>query len=219
MGVLEFLGFPKLKNNKPINCKEAISDDQNFDANPIQEFLDPDCNLNNTLLPESKRNDFLNLYGKYCLNQPSCSIPINLFFGLYNENLKEQCRNEYLRRIKYSAFRQTLNFDGSIIFGPEKDDSVPEPIVIARASCKSSLVKIPFSEEMVSKDQLGSMVVLIDIVAVISMLLFVCILDMRQEEFINAFKESTIQMDDYSLKIKNFPNDEEFLNEEYLLKA
>lgn len=61
--------------------------------------------------------------------------------------------------------------------------------------------------------------VFIDLITVISICLFIYILNARQEEFIDAFKDSTIQMDDYALKFKGFPHDKEFAGKEHLLKA
>lgn len=219
LGALEFMGFPKLDSKLKTlqkNCKEAISEDQNFDVNATVEFMYPDCHINSGLLDKGRRDKFYEIYEKECLNNASCSINVNVFFGLGYDGMKESCRNEYKNRLAKSSFKY---MDGTTTNNPDKDDSVPEPMVMARASCKSGMVKIPFTKREVSKDMLGSLVVLVDIVAVIIILLFIYILEMRQEEFIEAFKESTIQMDDYTLKVKNFPNDEEFLNEEYLLKA
>lgn len=51
------------------------------------------------------------------------------------------------------------------------------------------------------------------------MVLFVFFIDRRQEQFISEFKTQTIQMDDFSIKIKGLPRDDQFDNNEHLLKA
>jgi hypothetical protein len=50
-------------------------------------------------------------------------------------------------------------------------------------------------------------------------MLYIYILDSRQKEYIEQYKQDTIMMDDYSIKVKNMPNDDEYGDDEDVLRA
>jgi len=100
-----------------------------------------------------------------------------------------------------------------------QDKNVPEPIFLSRAMCYSEEIKFPFSDKTFKKDNFGILVVLIDVLSIICILIFIYVIGVRQNEFIEAYKADTIQMDDYTIKVKNLPKDGAFDHEELILKA
>ena len=72
---------------------------------------------------------------------------------------------------------------------------------------------------MIQKDSFGIFVVIIDLLVIITILLFIYILDARQNEYIKVFKDKTIQMDDFAIRVKNLPKDSEYGDKEDILKA
>ena len=81
---------------------------------------------------------------------------------------------------------------------------------MGRAMCHSDTIDVPFVDYEISKDSFGLMVVVIDILCVMVILASITIIGRRQQEFIDAFKDDTIQMDDYTIKVKQLPKDAEF---------
>lgn len=69
------------------------------------------------------------------------------------------------------------------------------------------------------KDSFGIFVVFIDFIVVVIILIYISMLSRKQKEFIKVFKDETMQMDDFSIRIKNLPLDGEFENREDILKA
>lgn len=62
-------------------------------------------------------------------------------------------------------------------------------------------------------------VIIIDFFVVMTVLIFVSCLSRKQNQFIKAFKEQTLYMEDFAIKIKNLPFDYQFDNKEDILKA
>ena len=78
---------------------------------------------------------------------------------------------------------------------------------------------IPYTGYKVAKDDFGLFIVLIDFVVVISVAVFAHVLSQRQMDYVEEFRRRTIQMSDFSLRVKNLPNDEEYGGEDRILKA
>jgi len=87
------------------------------------------------------------------------------------------------------------------------------------ANCDSSYVIAPFSTQILTKQNLGLLVVVLDILTILSIVLFTHILSERQEEYIQQYNAQVIQMSDFTLRVKNLPNDSEYGENEEILKA
>ena len=85
-------------------------------------------------------------------------------------------------------YRENVNDD----FGKKYLKSIPEPNVIARAMCLSEEVKIPMINAIIDKDSFGIFVVIIDFLVILTILIYICILEQRQDEYIKAFKDKSI---------------------------
>lgn len=73
------------------------------------------------------------------------------------------------------------------------------------AVCNAESLKVPFTELEISKEFFGLLVIGIDILVVIILFIAVCVLEERVTEYIRAFKKTTIQMNDFTLKISGLP--------------
>lgn len=132
------------------------------------------------------------------------------------KNLKGVCRQKLKDRISRSKFYKS---PGSNKFGENRDAAFPEPIIFGRAMCYSEEIAVPFTKYKFKKENFGLFVVLIDFLVIICIILFIWIISMRQREFVDAFKDDTIQIDDYTIKVKNLPKDVDFDYDELILKA
>jgi len=56
-------------------------------------------------------------------------------------------------------------------------------------------------------------------IIVVSFLIFIEIAENGQKQYVTKFKDQTIEMDDFSIRVKNLPKDEEFGNNPEHLKA
>ena len=63
------------------------------------------------------------------------------------------------------------------------------------------------------------MIVFFDIATVIAIILFTTILTQTQEEYVEMFDESTIEMTDFTLRIKNLPHHAFYNNNDELLRS
>lgn len=71
--------------------------------------------------------------------------------------------------------------------------------------------------EPFAKSKLGMLVVVLDLLSVISILIFIKVIKLRQMEFISQYKQQTITMPDFAIKVKHLPNDMEFNDREPVL--
>lgn len=96
---------------------------------------------------------------------------------------------------------------------------LPEPVVLAQAVCLADGVPIPWLNARLRKDDFGVFVVGVDFLVVVTLICFIYILDGRQQEFIDQFNNRTIMMTDYTIRIKNLPNDFEYGDRDEILRA
>ena len=63
------------------------------------------------------------------------------------------------------------------------------------------------------------MVVIIDLISVFIIMVFIKVLDRRQDEFIQQFKDDTVQVSDYTIRVKNMPKTLSYGDDDQILKA
>lgn len=97
----------------------------------------------------------------------------------------------------------------------------PEPNFIGMASCKQEKFTVTYKEYSfdMKKQDFGLLVVLYDFLMVIIYLVFVIHLEKSQKEFIDEFKDQTIEMDDFAVEFINIPSDHFFSHDEHVLRA
>ena len=71
----------------------------------------------------------------------------------------------------------------------------------------------------IKKNSFGLFIVITDILAVIMIIAFIYILDNRQNEFIKQYNKQTIEMSDYTIRVKGLPADSLYGDKPEILKA
>jgi hypothetical protein len=87
------------------------------------------------------------------------------------------------------------------------------------AKCTTHSIKNPLTGGEISKEEVGTLVVFIDMIIVICFLLFLEVAENGQNDFVTKFKDDTIEMDDFSIRVKHLPKDSLYGNEPNHLKA
>merc|ERR1712166_1558967 len=77
----------------------------------------------------------------------------------------------------------------------------------------------PFSGEPLQKAEMADVIVWIDMVVVVSFLIFIWIMEDSQEAYAHQFKEESIEMNDFSIRVKGMPLDHQYGNDENNLRA
>ena len=130
------------------------------------------------------------------------------------EAIEASCHSIMLQRIENSKYqpRTVANYNYQ---GPD----YPEPVLLARATCKAEALTMPLLGISIQKNSFGLFVVFVDFVSVIMIIVFIYTLDHRQNEFIAAYNKKTMTMSDFTIRVKNLPNDAEYGGKEEILKA
>lgn len=81
------------------------------------------------------------------------------------------------------------------------------------ANCSSPFVQIPIFKNQITKVDFGLLIIIFEFVVITIMMQFNILIKKRQEQFITAFKEKAIEMDDYSLKISHLPDAQEYFGD------
>lgn len=88
------------------------------------------------------------------------------------------------------------------------------------ATCISPKIQNPFNEEEdFDKEQLGLLVVFIDILTVVCIFLFAEALNNTQEEYAAIFHSQTIEMTDFTIRVKNLPHHTLYGDKDDVLRA
>ena len=69
------------------------------------------------------------------------------------------------------------------------------------------------------KEDLGIVVIFIDFAVILSFIYFVFFLNQKQDEYVEAFEEQTIEMSDFALEFSNIPSEEYYDGKETILRA
>lgn len=102
-----------------------------------------------------------------------------------------------------------------------KTETYTEPLLLTIATCEQHSIKYKFgsTEFMISKNDLGLIVVLSDMLVVVILIFFVNFLERRQNEYTLMAKDETIEMDDFGVRLSNMPRDKLFGGSFQLFKA
>lgn len=92
--------------------------------------------------------------------------------------------------------------------------------MILIASCLSPKIQNPFNEEEYwEKSQFGILVVFFDMGSVILIIIFAELLNNSQEDYANKFNQQTIEMTDFTIRVKNLPHHEKYFDKDDVLRA
>ena len=87
------------------------------------------------------------------------------------------------------------------------------------AQCKSDMVKIPYSKATIEKTSLGYIVVVGDFFIILVFISFTNILEKSQKSYVKKFYNDTLEMTDFTIRIKPMPHDGKYGDRDSLLKA
>ena len=90
--------------------------------------------------------------------------------------------------------------------------------MIAIAECVLTEMDAPGGAK-IDREDFGMIVVAIDMLVIITIVLFIWFLEKGQESFIEQFEQETIEMTDFSVRIKGMPEDDKYKNDEAALRA
>jgi hypothetical protein len=68
----------------------------------------------------------------------------------------------------------------------------------------------PFTGSLNSKYMMGTAVIIIDMLIVITFCIFIKIVELAQKNYVKKFKDQTIEMTDFTMRVKHMPFDKEF---------
>jgi hypothetical protein len=99
------------------------------------------------------------------------------------------------------------------------DETVPEPRLMLVTDCVMNDIINPFTQQPLQKAEMADVIVWIDMVVVVSFLIFIWIMEDSQEAYAHQFKEESIEMNDFSIRVKGMPLDHQYGNDENNLRA
>lgn len=92
--------------------------------------------------------------------------------------------------------------------------------MIMIASCVSPKIQNPFDDkEYWEKDQFGVLIVFFDMVTVSLIVIFSILLNNSQEDYAHNFNMQTIEMTDFTIRVKNLPHHEKYYDNDDVLRA
>lgn len=89
-------------------------------------------------------------------------------------------------------------------------------MLISAAACEADDLQVPFTDVTISKDLFGFLVVMMDLLVSFCIYCGSLVIDRRLRQYVSAFKQQIIEMDDFTLTVKNIPL---YTQDENLLKA
>lgn len=147
LGELELFGISK-NNNATCSSMSLENDVHGADGtDPNEEFLDPECTIDSELMTIESKQNFLQMYQDTCYEKTDCLIDLGKLVGT-GGNIKESCSNKFQARVAGSKYgtssdqRINLNYN----------ENLAEPVILARAMCYSSMIRIPYTTFEFAKD-------------------------------------------------------------------
>jgi hypothetical protein len=96
---------------------------------------------------------------------------------------------------------------------------VPEPVFMIQVVCNSDVIPNPFGKGEFQKKDLSAIIILIDFIVIFSLIIFAYILNSAQLAYVAKFQDDTLEMTDFTIRVKNLPHDAKYLGEDMSLKA
>jgi len=79
--------------------------------------------------------------------------------------------------------------------------------VMIFARCDDLDIPNPFSETPLTKNDLGYIIVLVDIMVILTLFLFIYMIERGQANFVEVFNSNTITPEDFTIKVKGIPDE------------
>jgi hypothetical protein len=97
--------------------------------------------------------------------------------------------------------------------------AVAEPVFLIQALCTSAAIPNPFGAGEFQKADLSSIIIPIDLLVIFSLLTFASILNSAQLAYVAKFRDDTLEMTDFTIRVKNLPHDAKYGGENINLTA
>jgi len=94
-----------------------------------------------------------------------------------------------------------------------------EPSFMIIADCILDDIENPFTGENINKGDLGIIIVLTDFVVVIFTMLFITWIETSQKAFTKQFKDSVIDMADFTIRVKKIPHHKQYGESDDILRG
>jgi hypothetical protein len=129
-------------------------------------------------------------YACNCLGKRSCAVNYEEEYFKFDSN----CQNIAQTRIE-NALRDPQN----------RDSNIPVPNLFFITECIADNILNPISDSPMTKQQMGLVVVFIDMIMIVLFLIFIEGLEHSQKAYVSKFKDQTIEMTDFAIRVKNLP--------------
>lgn len=90
--------------------------------------------------------------------------------------------------------------------------------VMVFARCDDLDIPNPFMDEPLTKDDLGYIIVVVDIFVILTMFLYIYLLERGQANFVEIFNQNTITPEDFTIKVKGIPDESKYAGSSKLQK-
>jgi hypothetical protein len=117
--------------------------------------------------------------------------------------LNDEIISQYSNR-EYPSYRWS-GLDYSADTAAKMTETDQRVMVFAR--CDDLDIPNPFADEPLTKDSLGYIIVVVDILVILTMFLFIYLIERGQANFVAVFNENTITPEDFTLKVKGIPDE------------
>ena len=77
----------------------------------------------------------------------------------------------------------------------------------------------PFTGELLTKESLGQIIVIIDLIVVLSFLAFTWWIEYSQTVYAKNYKDNVIEMSDFTIRVKNIPHHEQYGRDDEILRG
>lgn len=93
------------------------------------------------------------------------------------------------------------------------------PRLMLATSCVVGKIFNPLNGAEITKNDMALYVVFIDMVVVVCFLIFIWIIEDSQESYANQFKDESIEMNDFAIRVKGMPHDNKYGSSDNTLRC
>jgi len=134
-----------------------------------KSFMDAACNNDVDLFQDLKKETMNKLFNETCRGQRGCKIPIRRFYD------DRESKNDYISVGCYDSIADRIK-------------SREKSVFVITAACVSGSVTLKQLGVEFAKERVALLVVGLDFLVILSVLIFLKIIKLRQKEFIQDFK-------------------------------
>ena len=100
-----------------------------------------------------------------------------------------------------------------------EDNPKKEPVFLIIADCILDDIANPLTGEPIGKGDLGFIIVITDFAVVIFTMLFITWIETSQKAFTKQYKDSVIDMADFTIRVKKIPHQKQYNDSDDILRG